>query len=192
MNAHVDGAVSIEAVGSSEPWFESASESGPLDQRAYRWLRAQNVSLETITLPCPIRSARVVFDGEPPRYEPNTLGVFAYILPVLDGGLIDTAAWQPKTGQLAARWGRAYALGQGQLGINEIGTTGRAMPIWRTPWGWLRNDRCGLVIVDHGLAAHRLAGVVLKAETSSHAADLTRRLRVLPPTVLIKNESLAA
>jgi hypothetical protein len=163
----------------------------PLDQSALDWLLNQGVSSDIIGTfsiresdPMSVRSATVLLDGRG-HYSYNAIGEFAYILPVVARStIIDHVAWVPSTGQLASHDGNGAMLGEGQLGRDGLGTTGRAIRVHRTPLGWLRAGRQGLVIVNACEAAHRLSGVTLRAEDEAHLEELADLLRLPSPTIL--------
>ena len=159
-------------------------EFSPLSQVAIDWLRRRGVAVGDIASPWAVRAARVLFQPGG-RYTPNGLGSFGYLFGVVgDRGLIDAAAWSPSSGQIGTRMGVGAALGQGQLGIDGIGTTGRPLPVWRDPLDWLRAGRRGVVIADSAVAAHLFAGAILQAEDKTHAAEVSDALRLPPPTVI--------
>lgn len=134
--------------------------------------------------PFPIQVARVLYlrDG---RFEPNRIGDFAYALPIIiDNSIIDIVAWAPSTGQIATRLGDGACLGEGQIGIDGVGSTGLPLPVWRHPLGWLIAERTGIVIADYKLASHVLAGLHLLAENDAHTAELQNTLKVPSPTII--------
>ena len=161
--------------------FLDPDETATPDQTALDWLRDRGVAIDAITSPWGVRVARVVFDGA--RYAPAPrVGSFAFIFAIIDGDIIDAAAWEPKTGKIASRFGIGALLGEGQIGRDQLGTMGRALPVWRSPLEWLRDGRKGVVIVDAQRAAHVLAGATIKPEDDFHRRELKRLLRVPPPT----------
>jgi hypothetical protein len=135
-----------------------------------------------IASPWLICRARVIFGGNG-RYRPDRIGEPALIIGVLDNGLVDIAAWHPSTGRIATRLGVGAVLGLSAVD-DGCGSASRPLPVWRDPVGWLLAHRCGIVIVDWGRTAHLLAGAVLQPEDKAHGAELTRRLRVLPPVIV--------
>ena len=172
--------------------FTDADEGAALNQKAIDWLWANGITIGTISMPWAVRSARVTFEPTG-RYRPCPgLGEFAYILPVIDRGIIDLVAWSPKDERLATRLGHGGALGQGQLGIDGVGTTDRPLPIWRSPLDWLRAGRRGVVIADPVIAAYLFAGATLQAEDKARAAEVSDALRLTPPTVIFQTRRIAA
>jgi len=166
-------------------WFDSEEMSIP-DQHSLDWMHDRGVSPAAMSSPLAIHIARVIFDGE--RYHPNLLGDFVYAMPIIvDNEIIDIAAWSPSTGEVGTRLGIGSCLGENLIGLDGAGTTGLPLQIWRAPLGWLLAERTGLVVVDEGLAAHRLSGVNLRAEDAAHASVLHNTLRVAPPVIIVPN-----
>jgi len=169
-----------------------------LDQRALDWLLAQGIGIDVVgsfgkleMVPLAVQCARVILDGYG-GYIASGIGDFAYILPVIRDSIIDLVAWVPRTGEIATRDGIGAMLGEGHVGCDGWGTTGRAIPVFRSPLNWLRADRQGLVIVNPDLAARRLAGAILDAEDVAHRQELTDLLRLPPPAILVPEERMAA
>ena len=172
--------------------FTDADEGAALNQEAIDWLLASGVTIDTVATPWAVRSARVTFEPTG-RYRPCPgLGEFAYVLPLIDDGIVDLVAWSPKNDRLASRLGRGGALGQGRLGIEGVGTTDRPLPVWRSPLNWLRAGRRGVVIADPVVAAHLFAGTILQAEDRAHATEVSEALRLPPPTVISQTRKIAA
>jgi hypothetical protein len=172
--------------------FTDQDEGAALDQRAIDWLLGNRITISTIAMPWAVRSARVTFEPAG-RYRPCPgLGHFAYIFAIIDDGIVDLVAWSPGDDRLATRLGRGGALGQGQLGIDGVGTTDRPLLVWRTPLDWLRTGRRGVVIADPAVAAPLFAGAILQAEDKAHATEVSGTLRLPPPTVIFQTRKIAA
>ena len=143
--------------------------------------------------PWAIRAGRVMFNRHDQRYRPNPVGDFALIFGVVadlsttmaDLNAADLIAWCPKSGRIGTRLGHSLALGEDQIGFDGLGTTGLPIPVHRTPLGWLRVDRRGLVIADWDMAAYDLRGLILEAEDDAHRRDLARRLTPTPPRIVV-------
>jgi hypothetical protein len=172
--------------------FTDTGEGGALDQRAIDWLLGNGVTIDAIAMPWAVRSARVTFEPTG-RYRPcSGLGQFAYIFAIIDDRILDLVAWSPENDRLATRLGRGGALGQGQLGIDGVGTTDRPLPVWRRPLDWLRASRRGVVIADSLVAAYLLAGAILQVENKAHAAEISDALRLPPPKLIFQARKIAA
>lgn len=176
------------------------SEVGNLDDTAIQWLLHRGVSIRSIGRGLAVRSGRVVFDPHFKRYRPSPLGEFALIVPamadpgttMLDLQATDLAAWSPKSDRIATRLGYAFALGEEQIGVDGFGTTGLPIPVHRSPLGWLRDERRGIVLVDWEMAAYTLSGLILEAEDETHRDEITRRLTPVSPTIVISFRKVAA
>lgn len=154
------------------------------DQTAINWFLKRGIDIMSIASPWPVWVARVTFEPSG-RYTPCTVGDFAYVFAVIDDGIIDAVAWAPANGRIGTRLGIGALIGEGQVGRDGIGTTGPPLPVWRSPIGWLKARRVGVVVVDPELAAHRLAGLTLQAEDHHHRAELKQRLQLPKPTIVL-------
>lgn len=159
----------------------------PPGREVVDWLQLRGVYGPAISTPVSIRMGHVSFDPLGQTFQPDTLGAPALILPIIDEGrIVDVAAWHAGGGRMATRFGIGHSIGQGQIARDGLGTTGRALPIFRNPLGWLRENRCGLVIVDWKLAAHALSGLIIEAEDTDHENELSEKLKLPRPIVLRK------
>lgn len=169
--------------------LDDREEYGPPSAVSIQRLAAQGIALASIIRPwCP-GVARVQFEPETRLYRPLLLGGSAFIFAVVgEDGIVDLAAWEPRTGRMATRLGKAVALGEAQISRQGLGTTGLALPVWRSPIGWLRAGRQGIVIADPLMAAHRLSGLILAGEDAAHNAELQAKLVVPPPAFTLAGE----
>lgn len=157
----------------------------PLSASTVAWLNEQGATSDAITSPVALRCGRVSFDPLTESFAADRIGERALIAPVIDGGVIaDAVAWSPKSNTIATRFGVGHSVGQGQIGRDGIGSL-KPLPVFRDLVGWLRADRCGIVIADDEMAAHALAGLALEAEDAKHAKELTNRLRVAAPRISV-------
>ncbi len=151
---------------------------------AMNWLLGQGVSIRSFASPWAVRAAHVLFEPTG-RYLPCRIGPFVYVLPcIASEGLIDLVAWQPMTGRVASRLGAAGLLGQRQAEQAASYITARPIRVWKSPIGWLRAGRSGVVIVDPPRAAHLLSGINLIPQDVEHGRVLAGTLRVPPPRIL--------
>jgi len=165
--------------------FRDPTEGSKPEQSDIDWLLNQGITIDAIASPWAVHAARVVFDDRGGFLPCPGVGGFAFVFAVIDcGTIIDAAAWQPKSGKIATRLGFGAMLGEGQIGRDEIGTTGRPLPVWRDPVEWLKAGRCGVVIADPVLAAHRLAGIVISGEDHKHGRELRKGLRLPSPMIV--------
>jgi hypothetical protein len=167
-----------------------AIEAGVPDEDGLQWLLAQGVTISALSAPWAVRATVAIFSA-PGRYTAALIGEPAFVFAMLDRGIVDLAAWAPATGQIGARLGRGWAIGQGQLGTDGIGITGAPLPIFRTPLGWLKNHRRGIVIIDWDYAGFALSRVAIRPEDSSHCRELNGRLSV-PPPIFVEPQRQAA
>ena len=158
-------------------------EAEPLEQTAFLWLLRQGASVEAVAAPWAVRMGRVAFQPNGTYVPAPGVGDFAFIFGILDIDIVDAVAFAPSTGRAATRLRIGSMLGQGQIGRDALGSTGRAIPVWRNPIAWLRAGRIGVVIVHPDRAAHHLAGLCLLAEDERHRRQLRRSLRVLRPQI---------
>jgi hypothetical protein len=165
-------------------WLDP-TEASPLDDETLSRLRSMGIDIEAITTPWCVSWTHVNFESSGNRYVPMATGEPALIFGVIDDGLIDLVAWHPMSGRIGTRLGIGACLGQGQIGRDGCGYTGRPLLVWRSPIEWLRHHRCGLVIADWAAAAHLLAGVILLPEDGGFGIEIVRRLR-LPSPVIVK------
>ena len=94
----------------------------------------------------------------------------------------DLIAWSPRTGLLAAWLGRSALLGDA-CGF-RLDADG-ALPVHRTPLGWLHAGRQGVVIVNPAAAARELQDLgPLLAEDITHAAEIEALFASLIPAIL--------
>jgi len=169
--------------------FMDPDSTDRLHLKGFNWLRSKEIDQSAITDPICVRTTRALLDGRG-GYLPCPIGDFAFLFPVNlrdeieDLEVIDCVAWQPRSGRIATHLGVSALLGEGQIGRCGIGTHGRALPVWRDPVGWLKAERCGVVIVDDTRAGHRLAGLTLQAEDELHRRELQMRLRLPSPVIL--------
>lgn len=106
------------------------------------------------------------------------------------GEAIDLVAWCPSTGRLATWLGRAWALGEETIYQPRL-TEHSALPVWRSPVGWLRAGRQGICLVRVKAAAHHLCdGGPLLAEDAAHGEELRQLLTRPAPRILIPNPKL--
>jgi hypothetical protein len=183
--ASVTARLALEYVPTlAEALLRDPNEGGIPDQRALDWLTGQGVSIGAIASPIAIRAVRVQFDDRG-RYAPSLLGDLAFVLPATDaGGLVDLAAWAPRTALVGTRLGVGAFLGGECIHRHSgDGVTVAPLNVYRSPLDWLRDRRRGVVILDPMQAAIVLSGVVIVPEDRRHANDLRKALRLPSPVV---------
>jgi hypothetical protein len=95
--------------------------------------------------------------------------------------VVDIAAWQPRTGELASWRGQAFCLGDlDDLFNPAIYFAGGTLPIHASPLEWLRASRDGIVIMRPELTYSYLRNVQRLAFSDAALAGLVRT-RLRPP-----------
>jgi hypothetical protein len=98
---------------------------------------------------------------------------------------LDLVAWRPNEGRVESWRNRATLMGEDNLGAPRLRASG-ALPIWRSPVGWLRAQRYGLVPVVKRYVARRLLGHdPFEAEDAEHARELRKLLTMPVPKVCV-------
>jgi hypothetical protein len=163
-----------------DPWRVPAPNLAEL-----RWLRGQGVSRSAILCPWPIGAANVKFDGDAFALDPNGERVLTFLVED-DGEVIDIAAWQPQTGQLASWLGVAFAFDQETIFNPATYFAGGALRVHETPLQWLQAEREGIVIVRPDLAHAYLANCQRLAFSEVRFAQIVKAwLQPSKPTVEI-------
>ena len=120
------------------------------------------------------------------RYAADKNKQNAFILEVrgIDGP-IDLAAWDPDGDRCALWLGRGFALGEDQIWFPVL--SGTPLPIWRSPLGWLRAGRTGLVIIRSTATPFYLRDVVaVSAEDSKHLSEIQEMLKLRRPWISVR------
>jgi hypothetical protein len=145
------------------------------------WLLDHGISVETLEAePCSIAATTVRFEGR--FFIPDPDGEKALIFRATDRDeVIDLIAWSPRTDQLGSFLGLAFCLGdQDQLHNPASWFAGGGLNIYRSPLGWLRGNRRGIVIVDAQQTYAMLRHVPrLLVDNIAHGEQVKRWMR--PP-----------
>jgi hypothetical protein len=150
-----------------------------------RWLRGQGVSRSAILCPWPIGAANVKFDGDAFALDPNGERALTFLVEDC-GEVIDIAAWQPRTGQLATWLSAAFAIGQEKIFNPATYFADSALRVHETPLQWLQAEREGIVIVRPDLAHAHLANCQRLAFSDARFAQMVKAwLQPPKPTVEI-------
>jgi hypothetical protein len=146
--------------------------------------------------PWPVLADKVVFSGGYFSFADDLAlpGELAFTFVVIsNAGMIDIVAWQPETQRLAVWCGEGFALGERQ--IHHPYPLLKGLPVFRTPLGWLRAGRRGIVICRVSYAPPILASApVLIAEDEQHQRDLQRLFPIgkSAPTIIVSATSTNA
>jgi hypothetical protein len=136
----------------------------------------------------PIWSDRVEFH-QAGGFEFASDGKRAYLFLALTPSLepLDLVAWRPKDGALQSWRNMATILGEENLESPRMHKLG-GLPIHRSPLGWLKARRYGVVIVIRNKAARRIIDYgPFEAEDTEHANEL-RKLLVLRANVVVEDK----
>ena len=127
-------------------------------------------------IPWPVLADRVVFEGNFFVFADDVgeTGELAFTFVVIsNAGSIDIVAWHPTTNRLAVWFGHGFALGESQIHHPIPLISG--LPVFRSPIGWLRSGRRGIVLVREDFTKDVLHSVpLLVAEDDQHRRDLQR------------------
>ena len=148
-------------------------------------LFSEGIRAQAVAYPWPVQAARVRFNRDG-SFDRDPDGEWALTFMVTDHGqAIDIAACSAQFGT----WlGRGFALGQEQIHAAHSYAFG-GLRVHRTPLGWLKAERKGIVILQPKLAYAYLAHVAhLEAEDDDHAAELRRIVSPPRPEVRITAE----
>jgi hypothetical protein len=180
----------MDSVGPSQSEIEDAHLRGvALGVMEFARLASAAVAESAVREPWPILSDRVVFregglfdfchQGIPDDSVPVfTIAVFGL------AGITDIAAWEPASNRLALWLGRGFALGETEIWAPRL--KGEILSIWRSPWGWLRSGRQGVVILRPRAAPFYLDHLpAVLAEDLDHGEDLEKVLRPPQPRTKI-------
>jgi hypothetical protein len=129
---------------------------GQPSQRELEWLLRHGVTGDALVKPWPIGATTVLFDGH--TFEPNASGLRAITIAVIDcDEIIDIAAWQPRSGRLGSWHGVAFCLNQDAVFNPGTYWNGGALRVHRSPLGWLKAGREGIVVLRPELCNAYLA-----------------------------------
>jgi hypothetical protein len=104
------------------------------------------------------------------------------------GAPLDIVAWKPSTGRIGSWLGYAWGLGEGTIYKPRLES--EALPVWRSPLGWLRAGRRGVVLLKPQLAAPFLRDAEpLLAEDVEHGTELEKQLTIAPPRIMVPDPS---
>jgi hypothetical protein len=145
------------------------------------WLLDHGVSTETLETEL-IAATSARFDER--FFVPYPDGEKALIFRATDRDeVIDLIAWSPRTDQVGSFLGLAFCLGdQDQLHNPASWFAGGGLNIYRSPLGWLRGNRRGIVIVDAQQTYAMLRHVPrLLVDDIAHGEQVKRWMRAPKP-----------
>jgi hypothetical protein len=151
-----------------------------LSQREINRFAEFGISAVDLGTPWSVLADRVVFEGEFFLFADDIgeKGEPAFTFVVFSNtGFLDIVAWDPRTNRLAPWFGLGFSLGERQ--IHHPYPLHPGLPVFRSPIGWLRAGRRGIVIVRAEFTGVVLATVtLLLAEDEQHQRDLQK---IFPP-----------
>ncbi|MBR1197808.1 hypothetical protein JQ574_17570 [Bradyrhizobium sp. AUGA SZCCT0158] len=190
----VNGAASCKLSPNHQRMIRLAHLQGrSLTQREIDRFAKLKISAPNLGVPWPVLADRVVFERKFFVFadDADETGELAFTFAVIsNAGFIDIVAWHPTTDRLATWFGHAFALGERQ--VHHPNPLFSGLPVFRSPIGWLRNGRRGIVIVRDNFARTVLARVpLLIAEDEEHQRDLEKVLPVNPgPRIIVSQKVL--
>jgi hypothetical protein len=155
-------------------------------------LERLSIPPDALAAPIPVAASDVYFDGNRFAFEHHhhhygEKGVRAFMFLITNpwDEAIDIVAWSPSLNKLAAWLGRAWALGEETIFRARL-TDHRALPVHRSPIGWLKARRHGISLVRPAAAVHYLDDAEpLLAEDAAHGAELSQILTRPAPRILV-------
>jgi hypothetical protein len=168
-----------------------------LTWNAFSWFLAKGVSPEALVYPETLRRMRVLVHGDAPFFDfaedDGEGGETAIIFLARDdeGFASDLIAWACRSNQLAAHWGALSVLGADDVLAPRLTPEG-ALLVHRTPLGWLRAGRQGVVVVGARGAASLLRDFgPLTGEDEAHGRELRQFFRQTEPKIYVPDRSAA-
>jgi hypothetical protein len=160
------------------------------------WLRTQGVTSEALAEPELPRRAQVVFRPDAPLFdfaENGDDGAEAPIFITRDdaGEPADPVAWSCRLGKVAAHFGAVAVLGADDILAPRLSAKA-ALPVHRTPLGWLRAGRAGIVILAECAAVALRDFGPFAAEDEAHGRELRRLFRRREPRIFVHETRAAA
>lgn len=165
--------------------------SHPLLPREVEEVEQLGIPPDTLAGPIPVGAGYVIFDELGFVFDHHTghsaVGTRAFLFLITDhqGVARDVIAWAPQLGKLTTWLNRAWALGEETIYRPRL-TDHEALPVHRTPVGWLKARREGVCLVRPRAASHYLCDTgPLLAEDEAHGDELDRLLTRPAPRILI-------
>lgn len=164
------------------------------NQREIDRFKELGVTALNLASPWPVLVDKVVFSGESFSFADDIgkRGESAFTIVVIsNAGMIDIAAWQPETRRMALWCGEGFALGE-RL-IHHPNPLVRGLYVFRSPLGWLRGGRCGIVVLRNSYARSVLGDVpLLVAEDAQHRQELQELFQIAGPQIICSEPSAEA
>jgi hypothetical protein len=167
--------------------LDAFEECRSVSEIQWQWMLGQGVPANVLASEDAPVFARVWFDEDGLfEMDPEGEGSLIFLAREAGGPPMDLIAWQPKTERLATWLGRAAILGSPYAPRLRAD---RALPVWRSPLGWLKASRSGVCIVHDERSALLLEGLgPLLAEDVEHGLALSVSLAIPAPRILVPEE----
>jgi hypothetical protein len=168
-----------------------------LTWEAYSWFLAKGISPAALIHPETLRRTRVSVHKDDPFFDfvdnDGEDGEDALIFLARDdeGFPSDLIAWTCGSRRLSAHWGAVSVLGADDIFAPRL-TPERALLVHRTPLGWLRAGREGVVIVEAHFASQFLRDFgPLAGEDEAHGRELRQLFRRQEPRIYVPERRAA-
>ena len=166
--------------------------------KLYDWLRRKGVSEVALAEPELPHVGRVLFHVDQPFFDfaddvgENGIDALIFIARDALGDPCDLVAWTLNHRKLAPWYGAAALLGAEDILATRLTPEG-ALPVHRTPLGWLRAGREGVVLIEERRAALEIRDFgPLAAEDEVHAKELQQLFRRREPQIYVPKKRKAA
>jgi hypothetical protein len=181
------------------PWFDELDIRDehllgrPLKQTEIDRFAVFGIDALDLCSPWPVMADRVIFQPNHifnfARHSEEGTAENAFIIGALGlGGLTDLVAWDPRTDRHALWLGSCFALGEAQIFRPNFGVG--PLPIWRSPLGWLRAGRTGIVILQpHAVPSYLCDLAAVAAEDANHRRDLERMFVLRKPRIFVSAQA---
>jgi hypothetical protein len=165
----------------------------------FEWFLRQGVPSPALVYPEMPRRARVILYDDRPVFDfaddvgDDDAGVDAMIFLARDdlGGPCDLVAWTFGRRKLASWYSAAALLGAEDIRVPRLTPEG-ALPVHRTPLGWLKAEREGVVIIEERRGALELRDFgPLAAEDEAHGLELQMLFRNREPQIYVPERRAA-
>jgi hypothetical protein len=168
-----------------------------LTWQTFSWFLAKGAPSAALVYPEMTRRSRVSYHRESPFFDfveddgEDEENAIVFLAREGGGRAGDLIAWTPRSGRLAAHWGPVSVLGTDDILTPRLTCEG-ALLVHRTPLGWLRAGRQGVVVVEARGAALVLRDFgPLAGEDEAHGRELRQLFRQTEPKIYVPDRRAA-
>jgi hypothetical protein len=168
-----------------------------LTWEAYSWFLAKGVSPAALIYPETLRRTRVSVHCDDPFFDfveddgEDEEDAIIFLARDDEGFPSDLVAWTCGSRRLSTHWGAVSVLGADDIVAPRVTPEG-ALVVHRTPLGWLRAGREGVVVVEARRAAQLLRDFgPLAGEDEAHGCELRELFRRQEPRIYVPERRLA-